>query len=62
MSIRIMATRFFLMMFCVAGLAACAVTESSLEDVGTQFEQGIQGRGQIVPNDPTSDGFGPIYQ
>jgi hypothetical protein len=44
------------------GLAACAVTESSLEDVGTQFEQGIQGRGQIVPNDPTSDGFGPVYQ
>lgn len=41
---------------------ACAVTESSIEDVGTQFEQGLQGRGRIVPNDPTTDAFGPVYQ
>jgi hypothetical protein len=51
----------FLAVFAL-GFSACAVSESSLEDVGTQFEQGLQGRGQIVPNDPTSDGFGPLYQ
>lgn len=44
------------------GLSACAVTEGSLEDVGTQLEQGIQGQGRIVPNDPTSDSFGSEYQ
>jgi len=54
--------RLLILLISSLGLAACAVTEGSLEDVGTQFEQGIQGRGQIVPNDPMSDGFGPIYQ
>jgi hypothetical protein len=51
--------------FCVAGIVAilsgCAVSEQSVEDVGRQFEEGIQGRGQIVPNDPLRDDFGPEY-
>lgn len=51
--------------FCVTGLLAllsgCAVSEQSVEDVGRQFEEGIQGRGQIVPNDPLKDSFGSEY-
>lgn len=51
--------------FCMTGLLAlitgCAVSEQSVEDVGRQFEEGIQGRGQIVPNDPLRDDFGSEY-
>ncbi|MFM8363738.1 MAG: hypothetical protein ACKOAS_01145 [Verrucomicrobiota bacterium] len=51
--------------FCMTGLLAlisgCAVSEQSVEDVGRQFEDGIQGRGQIVPNDPLKDSFGSDY-
>ncbi|MFY8269524.1 MAG: hypothetical protein ACOVLK_09010 [Terrimicrobiaceae bacterium] len=43
-------------------LSGCAISERSMEDVGQQFEQGIQGRGQIVPNDPTTDDFGSEYR
>jgi hypothetical protein len=39
----------------------CALTETSTDDVGDQFQEGIQGRGQIVPNDPTNDAFGNEY-
>lgn len=42
--------------------SGCAVSETSVEDVGQQFTEGLQGRGRIVPNDPTSDDFGPLYQ
>lgn len=42
--------------------SGCAVAESSVEGVGQQFEQGLTGRGQIVPNDPTRDSFGPEFQ
>jgi hypothetical protein len=51
--------------FCMSGLLAllsgCAISEQSVEDVGTRFEEGIQGRGQIVPNNPLSDDFGPEF-
>jgi hypothetical protein len=43
-------------------LTGCAVAETSAEEVGQQFTEGLQGRGRIVPNDPTSDEFGPLYQ
>jgi hypothetical protein len=43
-------------------LFGCAATETTVEDVGQQFTEGLQGRGRIVPNNPTSDNFGPIYQ
>ena len=43
-------------------LNGCAVSETSIDEVGTQFQEGLQGRGRIVPNDPTSDSFGPTYQ
>jgi len=43
-------------------LVGCAFTESSVEEVGGQFQEGLQGRGRIVPDDPTSDSFGPLYR
>jgi hypothetical protein len=43
-------------------LGGCAVSEQSAEDVGEKFQEGIQGRGKIVPNDTLSDDFGPNYR
>ena len=43
-------------------LGGCAVSEQSAEEVGSQFQEGIQGRGKIVNKDPLSDEFGPDYQ
>ncbi|MGH8046648.1 MAG: hypothetical protein ACREKL_05345 [Chthoniobacterales bacterium] len=44
-------------------LTGCAVSESSSTDeVGQQFQRGIQGQGTIVPNNPTSDSFGSDYR
>lgn len=43
-------------------LTGCTITEQTAEDIGTQFSEGIQGRGRIVPNDPTEDNFGPEYR
>ena len=43
-------------------LGGCAISEKSAEDVGEQFQEGIQGRGKIVPNQTLSDDFGPDYR
>ncbi len=43
-------------------LASCAVSESSPGEIGDQFQRGIQGRGTLVPNNPTSDSFGSDYR
>lgn len=43
-------------------LGGCALSEHSAEDVGEQFQEGIQGRGKIVPNHTMSDDFGPDYR
>ena len=43
-------------------LSACSVADRSANDVGQQFQDGIRGKGQIVPNDPTRDSFGPEYR
>jgi hypothetical protein len=50
--------------FCVlaVALAGCTVAEQDASEVGETFERGIRGQGRIVPNDPTSDSFGPEYQ
>jgi hypothetical protein len=42
-------------------LGACQVAEQDISGVGDQFQQGLQGRGRIVPNDPLSDSFGSDY-
>jgi PBP1b-binding outer membrane lipoprotein LpoB len=39
----------------------CVATESSVERAGFQIEQGLTGRGQIVPNNPMRDSFGSNY-
>ena len=43
-------------------LSACSVADSSASGVGQQFQDGIRGKGQIVPNNPTRDSFGPDYR
>ena len=52
---------FFCMLGLLGLLSGCAISEQSVEDVVTRFEEGIQGRGQIVPNNPLSDDFGPDF-
>ena len=46
----------------VLTLNACSVADQGAAGVGQQFQNGLQGRGQIVPNDPTQDSFGPDYR
>ncbi len=41
---------------------ACSATEDGATAVGQKFQDGIQGRGQIVPDHATSDSFGPDYR
>jgi len=53
---------FFFMAVVVFSLGACSVAEQNLGSVGDQFQQGVRGQGQIVPNRPTSDSFGPDYR
>jgi hypothetical protein len=54
---------FILCGICISALlAGCAVAESDGSEVGTQFQRGIQGQGQIVPNNATSDSFGSDYR
>jgi hypothetical protein len=43
-------------------LNACSVADRGASDVGQQFQDGIRGKGQIVPNNPTRDSFGPEYR
>ena len=43
-------------------MGACSVAEQDAAGVGQKFQNGIQGRGSIVPNDPTRDSFGPEYR
>jgi hypothetical protein len=52
---------FFCMLALLGLISGCAISEQSVEEVGTRFGEGIQGRGQIVPNNPLSDDFGPDF-
>jgi len=49
----------FLLTFVLFG---CSIAEQDATDVGNQFQQGLQGRGKIVPRDPLADSFGPDYR
>jgi len=53
---------FFFGLVLLLTLGACSVSEQSAAGVGQQFQDGIQGRGRIIPNDPTQDSFGPEYR
>jgi len=50
-----------LALVCAGLFAGCAITERDADEVGQQFSDGLQGRGQIVPYNPTSDSFGNEY-
>lgn len=52
----------FSAIFLAAVLGGCAVSEQSVGEVGDQLQNGLQGRGQIVDNNPTRDGFGSEYR
>jgi len=43
-------------------VGGCSIAEQDAGDVGQKFQQGIQGQGRIVPNNPTADSFGSDYQ
>lgn len=55
-------TLFSALVLAVLALNACSIAEQDASAVGGQFQQGLSGRGQIVPNDPTSDSFGSDYR
>jgi hypothetical protein len=40
-------------------LEACSVTEQTPEEVGQKFQEGIKGKGKIVPIDQDSSQTGP---
>ena len=55
------------MLFCFTiiilfSLGGCSSAEDGANAVGQKFQEGIQGRGTVVPNNPTKDSFGPEYQ
>ncbi len=52
---------FFGLVVSVA-LAGCTIAEQDASGVGDQFQNGISGRGKIVPLDTTSDSFGSDYR
>jgi hypothetical protein len=43
-------------------LNSCAVSEQSVGEVGEKFQEGIQGRGTIIPHSATTDTFGPEFR
>ena len=51
----------FFGLLAVALLGGCAVAEQDAGAVGDQFQRGLQGKGRIVPNDPTSNSFGQEF-
>lgn len=53
---------FFASLLALLSLGACSTAGQGVDGVGQTFEDGIQGRGKIVPNNPTSDSFGSDYQ
>jgi hypothetical protein len=58
-----MKSMFHLLVLCgILLLGGCAISEQSVDEVGQQFQEGIQGRGRIVPNDPMTDSFGSNYR
>jgi hypothetical protein len=53
---------FFLMLLAPVFLTSCAVSEQSVGEVGEKFQEGIQGRGTIIPHSATTDTFGPDFR
>ena len=59
---RVRCVTLFCCLLAAIALIGCSVAEQNAADVGEKFEQGIKGRGRIVPNSPTSDAFGPDFR
>lgn len=59
---RVRSVTLFFGLLLAAVMAGCSIAEQDASDVGNQFQRGISGGGQIVPNNPTSDSFGPEYR
>jgi len=59
---RMKSMRLLWVLLLVALAGGCSVAEQDINQVGDQFQQGIQGRGRLVPNDPTTDSFGSDYR
>ncbi|MEI6337135.1 MAG: hypothetical protein WCQ57_00970 [Verrucomicrobiota bacterium] len=59
---RVRSVTIFFGLLAAVVLAGCSVVESDTVKVGDQFQRGIQGKGQIVPNNPTTDSFGSEYR
>lgn len=59
---RVRRVTLFLGFLALAFFGGCTVAEQSMDGVGTQFQDGLQGRGAIVPNNPTTDSFGSDYR
>lgn len=55
-------TLFSALVLLMLSLGACSIAEQDASAVGDRFQEGLSGRGQIVPNDPTSDSFGSDYR
>jgi hypothetical protein len=48
---RVISFRTISLAFLVLLFEACSVTEQTPNDVGEKFEEGIKGKGKIVPDD-----------
>lgn len=59
---RVKAVSIFLLFVAMAMFGGCTIAEQDATDVGNQLQDGLQGRGRIVPNDPMNDSFGADYQ
>jgi len=53
---------FFLACLCLLSVAGCVVADRDVSEVGTQLQDGLQGRGQIIQPDPTTDSFGQEFR
>jgi hypothetical protein len=58
---RVRCVTLFFGLLAMALIGGCAVAEQDASEVGDQLQRGLQGQGRIVPNDPTTDSFGPEY-
>ena len=43
-------------------LGGCAVSEQSVDQVGDQFQNGLQGKGKLIEMNTTQDSYGPEYR
>lgn len=60
--LQLMKSLIFFSILILFSMSACSVAEQDASGVGQQVQNGIHGRGTIVPNSPTSDSFGADYR